>query len=82
MKLLAPYALFVHCHCHLLQLACVQAANSTKGIKHVYVTLMALGKYFHSSPKRAESLKVVQSVLDLTELEITKPFDTCWLAHE
>ena len=22
-----PHVLFVHCHCHLLQLACVQAAN-------------------------------------------------------
>ena len=28
-KKIAPRALFVHCHCHLLQLACVQAANST-----------------------------------------------------
>ena len=22
-----PHALFVHCHCHLVQLACVQAAK-------------------------------------------------------
>ena len=29
----APHAVFVHCH--LLQLACVQAANSTTGIKHI-----------------------------------------------
>ena len=50
-KKLAPHALFVHCHCHLLQLACVQAANSTAGIKHVYVSLMALWKYFLYSPK-------------------------------
>ena len=49
-KKLAPHALFVHCHCHLLQLACVQAANSTNGIKHVYVTLTALWKFFHYSP--------------------------------
>ena len=28
-KKLVPHALFVHCYCHLLQLACVQAANST-----------------------------------------------------
>ena len=27
-----PHALFVHCHCHLLQLACVQSANKTPGI--------------------------------------------------
>ena len=58
------HALFVHCHCHLLQLACVQAANCTAVIKHVYVSLMALWKYFHYSPKRAESLKAIQSVLE------------------
>ena len=49
----SPHSIFVHCHCHLLQLACVQAANSTPGIKHVYTTLTALWKYFHYSPKRA-----------------------------
>ena len=81
-KKLAPHALFVHCHCHLLQLACVQAANSTNGIKHVYVTLTALWKFFHYSPKRAESLKMVQQVLNLPELKISKPSDTRWLAHE
>ena len=81
-KKLAPHALFVHCHCHLLQLACVQAANSTTGIKHVYVSLTALWKFFHYSPKRAESLKMVQQVLDLPELKIAKPSDTRWLAHE
>ena len=82
MKKLAPHALFVHCHCHLLQLACVQAANSTPGIKHVYVTLTALWKCFHYSPKRTQSLKDVQSVLDLPELKVIKPSDTHWLAHE
>jgi len=35
----APHSIFVHCHYHKLQLACVQAANSTNGIKHVYTTL-------------------------------------------
>ena len=34
----APHAIFVHCHCHKLQLAIVQAANSTDGIKRVYDT--------------------------------------------
>ena len=27
-----------HCHCNLLQLACVQTANHTEGIKHVCIT--------------------------------------------
>ena len=58
----APHAVFVHCH--MLQLACVQAANSTKGIKHVSTTLTTLWKYFHYSPKRAESLKEIQHVLE------------------
>ena len=77
-----PHALYVHCHCHLLQLACVQAANHTPGIKHVYTTLTTLWKYFHYSPKRTERLKAVQRVLDLPELKVIKPSDTRWLAHE
>ena len=36
LKELSPHALFVHCRCHVLQLASVQAANATPGIKHVY----------------------------------------------
>ena len=48
------YAVFVHCHCHLLQLACVQVANNINGIKHVYITLTSLWKFSHYSPKRAE----------------------------
>ena len=74
-----PHAIFVHCHCHLLQLACVQAANSTAGIKHVYITLTTLWKFFHYSPKRAQSLKGIQKVLDLPELKTVKPSDTRWL---
>ena len=81
-KKLAPHAWFAHCHCHLLQLACMQAANSTNGITHVDVTLTALWKFFHYSPKRVESLKMVQQVLHLPELRIAKPSDTRWLAHE
>ena len=57
-----PHSIFVHCHCHLLQLACVQAANSTPGIKHVYITLTTLCKFFQYSPKLAECIKAVQRV--------------------
>ena len=51
----SPHALFVHCHCHQLQLACVQAANGTAGIEHVYVTLTKLWKFFYYSPKHERS---------------------------
>ena len=73
---------FFHCRCHVLQLASVQAANATPGIKHVYTTLMMLWKFFHYSPKCAERLKEIQNVLDLPELKIVKPSDTRWAAHE
>ena len=76
------HAVFVYCHCHLLQLTCVQAANDINGIRHVYVTLTSLWKFFHYSPKRAKCLREVQLVLDLPELKTIKPSDTRWLAHE
>ena len=60
----------------------MQAANATPGIKHVYTTLVTLWKFFHYSPKHAESLKEVQKVLYFRELKIVKPSDTRWLAQE
>ena len=77
-----PHSIFVYSHCHVLQLVCVQAANSTPGIKHVYVTFATLWKFFHYSPKQAEGLKEVQRVLNIPELNVFKPSDTRWLAHE
>ena len=67
LKKLSPHALFVQCPCHVRQLASMQAANATPGIKHVYTTLMILWKFFHYSPKCAESLKEIQKELDLPE---------------
>ena len=78
----APHSLFVHCHCHKLQLACVQSANSTEGIKHVYTTFTTLWKFFHYSPKRRQHPKEIQKVLDLPKLKIVKPSDTRWLSHD
>ena len=43
---------------------------------------MMLWKFFHYSPKRAESIVEIQKVLDLPVLKIVKPSDTRWLAHE
>ena len=78
MKKYSPHALFVHCHCHQLQLACVQAANGTAGIEHVYVTLTTLWKFFYYSPKCAQSLKEVQKVLDFPESMLCLE---CWYRH-
>ena len=51
LKELSPHALFVHCRCHVLQLASVHAINATPGIKHVYTTMMRLWKFFSLLPK-------------------------------
>ena len=40
LKELSPHALFVHCHCHVLQLASVQAANAISSIKHIYTSII------------------------------------------
>ena len=77
-----PHAVFVHCHCHLLQLVCVNEANNINGIKLVYITLPSLWKFFPYSPKGAECLKEVQQVLHLPELKTIKLSDTRWLAHK
>ncbi len=82
LKTHAPHSVFIHRHCHQLQLACVQAANSTEGIKHVYTTLTTLWKFFHNSPKRSQNLKDIEQVLNLPELKIVQPSDTRWLSHE
>ena len=79
----SPHVLYVHCHCHLLQLACVQAANHTTRIKkQVYTMLTSLWKFFHYSSKRTVQLKEMQRVIDLPELKVVKPSDTRWLSHE
>ena len=42
----SPFVIYVHCHCHQLQLAYIQAANQTPGIEHMYATVLSLWKFF------------------------------------
>ena len=60
----------------------MQAANSVPEIKKMFGTMGNIWKLFFYSPKKAVSLKAVQSVLKLPELKIVKPSDTRWLSHE
>ena len=78
----APHAIYIHCSCHKLQLASVQAAESIPEIKKFIVMMGNLWKFFFYSPKRAEALKEIQCILNLPELKVTKPSDTRWLSHE
>ena len=48
----------------------------------MFGTMTNLWKLFYYSPKKAEALKAVQSVLSLPELKVVKPSSTRWLSHE
>ena len=82
LKNLSPHALVPTVTVMSFNWLLCKLASATPGIKLVCTTLMTLWKFFHYSPKRAESLKEIQKVLDLPELKIVKPSDTRWLAHE
>ena len=77
----AAHALYIHCSCHRLQLASIQAAESVDTIK-MFGTMESLWNIFYYSPKKAEALKDVQNVLGLPELKVVKPSSTRWLSYE
>ncbi len=82
MRVHAAHALYIHCSCHKLQLASIQAAESVVTIKRMFGTMTSLWKMFYYSPKKAQALRNIQSILSLPELKVVKPSDTRWLSHE
>ena len=78
----SAHALYVHCTCHRLQLASIQAAAKVPEIKKIFTLMGNLWKLFYYSPKKAEALKEVQAALRFPQLKIIKPSDTRWLSHE
>ena len=79
MRVHCAHSLYIHCACHRLQLASVQAAASVPEIQKVFGMMVNLWKLFHYSPKKAEMLK---EILKLPLLKVVKPSDTRWLSHE
>ena len=59
MRTLAAHSFYIHCACHRLQLASMQAANSAPEIKKMFETMANIWKLFFYSPKKAEFLKAV-----------------------
>ena len=55
----AAHTLYIHCSCHRLQLASVQASQSVGVLKRMFGTMTNLWKLFHYSPNKAEALKHV-----------------------
>ena len=78
----APSAVYVHCRCHKLQLAALNAAAEHTELNRVLDTLLTIWKAFHYSPKNAEKLAEIQAEFDSPEIKMQKPSDTRWLARE
>ena len=68
----------MHCRCHQLQLAAVNAANEHTEVKRVLGTLLS-GKHFTTLQKKSEKLSEIQAELNSPELKMQKPSDTRWL---
>ena len=62
MRIHAAHAMFIHCTCHRLQLASVQAAENVTEIKQISARWGIFLKLFNYSPKKAEKLKEVHSI--------------------
>ena len=82
LRLHAPSSVYVHCRCHKLQLAALNAAAEHTEVNRVLGIFLTIWKAFHYSPKKAEKLAEIQAELDSPEIKMQKPSDTCWLARE
>ena len=70
-----PYAYYIHCFTHRLQLALEKASKQVVSISHFFLTLLFLIKIVIVSCKCNEQLKVANAneiacLIDLEELEI------------
>ena len=69
-----PYAYYIYCFAHRLQLALVKASKQVVPISHFFLTLLFLIKIVNASCKRNKQLKVANAneiarLIDLEELE-------------
>ena len=71
----------MHCRCHKLQLAALNAATKYTDVNRVLGTLLTIWKAFHYS-KKSEKLAEIQAELDSPEIKMQKRSDTPWLARE
>ncbi|CAM4711408.1 unnamed protein product [Lepidochelys kempii] len=76
-----PNLSYTHCRGHLLQLALVQAADSSKDIKKAIKLMSSLCYFFSKSPKRLNILENTEDTLGL-KFKLVQPGKTHWLSHE
>ena len=52
LRLHSCHAIYIHCACHRLQLASLQAADAITSVKKIFGAMSNLWKLFHYSPKK------------------------------
>ena len=57
-----PYAYYIHCFAHRLQLALVKASKQDNAISHFFLALLFLIKTVNASCKRNDQLKVAKEI--------------------
>ena len=70
LRLHALSAVYVHCRCHKLQLAAVNAAAKHTQVNRVLGILLTIWKAFPYSPKKAEKLAEIQAELNSPEIKM------------
>ena len=91
-----PYAYYIYCFAHHLQLALVKASKQVNVISHFFLALLFLIKIVNAPCKRNKQLKVANAneiahLIDLEELEtgsglnqigtLQRPAKTRWSSH-
>nr|XP_048697845.1 uncharacterized protein LOC125632943 [Caretta caretta]XP_048697846.1 uncharacterized protein LOC125632943 [Caretta caretta]XP_048697847.1 uncharacterized protein LOC125632943 [Caretta caretta]XP_048697848.1 uncharacterized protein LOC125632943 [Caretta caretta]XP_048697849.1 uncharacterized protein LOC125632943 [Caretta caretta]XP_048697851.1 uncharacterized protein LOC125632943 [Caretta caretta] len=76
-----PVLSYTHGRGHLLQLAQVRTAKSSKDIKKAINLMSSLYSFFSKSPKRLNILENIEDTLGL-KFKLVQPGKTRWLSHE
>ena len=58
MRVHSAHAIYIHCACHRLQLASIQAADSVSELKKVFGLMGNLWKFFYNSPKKQKNRSI------------------------
>ena len=74
-------AKYIHCRSHLLSLAASNVALEFKPLKALFSMFNSTWKFFHNSPKRHNTLREMQSILDDPQLELVRSGDTRWTSN-
>ena len=72
----------IHCVCHHLAVAALQAGKDVPFIDKKFRPALQLFYFYQNSPVRMPGLKTIQELLETPTLKLKKAADTRWLSHD